>query len=119
MNIRARSAAARLVAVLLVSAAFPLAAADVIGKISYLEGKVEIVRDEGPLDAKLVKEGLALENFDLLKVGPDGELEVQISSPSAPPSTLRWVPARSSRSRSERSARSSRRPSTWSPAPWR
>lgn len=92
MKIRTRTAAARLAAVLLVSAAFPLAAADVIGKISYLEGKVEIVRDEGPLDAKLIKEGLALENFDLLKTGANGKLEVQVTSPSAPSSTIQVGP---------------------------
>jgi hypothetical protein len=92
MKIRTRTAAARLAAALLVSAAFPLAAADVIGKISYLAGKVEIVRDEGPLDAKTVKAGLSLENFDLLKTGADGEIEVQVTSPSAPSSTIRVGP---------------------------
>ena len=92
MKIRTRSAAACLAAVLLVSVGFPLAAADVIGKISYLEGTVQILRDEDSLDARIVKEGLALENFDLLKVGADGELEVQVTSPSAPSSTLRVGP---------------------------
>ena len=92
MKICTRSTAARLAAILLVSVAFPLTAADIIGKISYLEGTVQILRDEDSLDARIVKEGLALENFDLLKVGADGELEVQISSPSAPPSTLRVGP---------------------------
>jgi hypothetical protein len=92
MKIRVSSAAAVLAAVLIVSTGIPLAAADVIGKISYLEGRVEIVRDEGSLDAKIVKEGLALENFDLLKVGADGEVEVQVTSPAAAPATLRVGP---------------------------
>ncbi len=38
MKIRVSSAAAALAAVLIVSTGIPLAAADVIGKISYLEG---------------------------------------------------------------------------------
>jgi hypothetical protein len=92
MKIRMNSTAASLAAALLVSTAFPLAAADVIGKISYLEGTVQVLRDEGSLDAKIVKEGLALENFDLLKVGADGEVEVQITSPAAAPATLRVGP---------------------------
>ncbi len=81
-----------LVAAALAVGALVPAAADTIGEITYLEGTVQVVRDEESLDAKIVKEGLALENLDLLKVGADGELEVKITSPSAPPATLRVGP---------------------------
>jgi hypothetical protein len=81
-----------LVAAALALGAFVPAAADTIGEITYLEGTVQVVREEESLDAKIVKEGLALENLDLLKVGADGQLEVKITSPSAPPTTLRVGP---------------------------
>lgn len=81
-----------LFAAALAAAALMPAAADTIGEITYLEGTVQVVRDEESLDTKLVKEGLALENLDLLKVGADGQLEVRITSPAAPPATLRVGP---------------------------
>jgi hypothetical protein len=49
-------------------------ALDTIGKITHVEGRVEVVRDGAPLEAKLVKEGLDLANFDLLKTGGDGQV---------------------------------------------
>ncbi|MCX7031254.1 MAG: FecR family protein [Spirochaetes bacterium] len=79
-------------AVLFAAAALPLAALDTVGKIAYLEGTVEIVRDEDTLDPALVKTGLALQNFDLLKTGSDGQVEVQITSPMAPATTIRVAP---------------------------
>jgi len=81
-----------LVAAALAVGALAPAAADTIGEITYLEGTVQVVRDEETLEAKIVKEGLALENLDLLKVGADGQLEVRITSPAAPPATLRVGP---------------------------
>jgi len=62
------------------------------GTITYLEGTVEIVRDGEALDANIVKEGLGLANFDLMKVGGDGEVEARITSPTAPATTLRIGP---------------------------
>jgi len=91
MNVRPASVAA-LAAVLLASAALPIAAGDIIGKITYVDGAVEIVRDEETLDAKRVKEGLALQNFDLLVTGADGEVELQITSPMAPAATVKVAP---------------------------
>ena len=69
---------------LLLAVLAPRAAADPAGKIVYLEGAVAIVRDEDTLAAGSVKEGLLLENFDLLKTGADGQLEVLITTPTAP-----------------------------------
>lgn len=82
----------RFAGVLLLAAALPLGALDVVGEISYLAGRVEIVRDGETLAASLVREGLDLENFDLLKTGSDGEVEVRVTSPSAPPTTVRVAP---------------------------
>jgi hypothetical protein len=84
--------AAVLAAALLAAAPLPLEAGESIGKITYLDGTLEIERDEEPLNPKLVKQGLALENFDLLVTGDDGEAELQISSPRSPPSTIRVAP---------------------------
>lgn len=87
MTRRSLSALAFLLAALVVRAA-----ADPIGRIVYLEGTVTIVRDEGTLAAGSVKEGLGLENFDLLKTGADGQVEVLVTSPSTPATTLRVGP---------------------------
>jgi len=81
-----------ILALLLAAAAFPLAADEAIGKIVDLEGPVEIVRDEETLDAKKVKAGFALENFDLLVTGADGQVELQITSPKSPPTTVKVAP---------------------------
>jgi hypothetical protein len=67
-------------------------AAEPIAKIVYLAGTVEIVRDEDTLATKSVKEGFALENFDLLKTGGDGEVELLVSTPAAPATTIRVGP---------------------------
>lgn len=82
----------RFVGALLLAAALPLGALDEIGEIAYLAGRVEIVRDGETLAASLVREGLDLENFDLLKTGSDGEVEVRVTSPSAPATTIRVLP---------------------------
>jgi hypothetical protein len=50
------------------------------------------VRDADTLAAGSVKEGLPLENFDLLKTGADGLLEVLVISPTAPATTIRVGP---------------------------
>ncbi len=81
-----------LVAAVMIAALGPLAAEDAVGKIVYLAGTVEIVRDEDTLAAKVVKEGFALENFDLLKTGGDGEVELLVSTPAAPATTIRVGP---------------------------
>jgi hypothetical protein len=67
-------------------------AAEPIGKIVYLAGTVEIVRDEDTLAAKTVREGFALENFDLLLTGGDGEIELLVSTPAVPATTIRVGP---------------------------
>lgn len=82
----------RIVFAFLLAAALPLGALDEVGEIAYLAGRVEVVRDGEPLEAKAVRAGLALENFDLLKTGSDGELEVRLASPSAPAATIRVLP---------------------------
>jgi hypothetical protein len=92
MKTRALFAAAMLTAVFLPAATPPLGSTDVIGKITYLVGTLAIVRDEDTLDAKIVKTGLALENFDLLITGADGEVELQIESQAAPLTTVRVAP---------------------------
>jgi hypothetical protein len=92
MKLRPAFAAALLAAILMAAAALPLSAAEAVGKIVYLEGAVEVVRDEDTLDARKVKEGLALENFDLVVTGADGEAELAISSPMAPTTTVRIAP---------------------------
>lgn len=92
MKTRALVTAAMLTAVFLPAATSPLASADVIGKITDLEGALEIVRDEETIDAKIVKTGFALENFDLLITGANGEVELQIATQAAPPTTVRIAP---------------------------
>ena len=92
MKLRPAFAAALLSAIVAAAAALPLSAAEAVGKIVYLEGAVEVVRDEDTLDAKKVKEGLALENFDLVVTGADGQVEVQISCPTAPPASIKVAP---------------------------
>jgi hypothetical protein len=92
MRTRPMSAVALTAAVLLAAAALPLAALETVGEITYLEGRVEIVRDGETLAASLVKEGLALENFDLLKTASDGQAELRITSASAPAATIAVSP---------------------------
>lgn len=82
----------RIVFAFLLAAALPLGALDEVGEIAYLAGRVEVVRDGEPLEAKAVRAGLALENFDLLKTGSDGELEVRLAAPSVPAATIRVLP---------------------------
>jgi hypothetical protein len=89
VKIRVPAAAARLAVVLLVAAAFPLAAADVVGKIAYLDGTVEIVRDGETLSRSRVREGFEVQNFDVVKTGPDGEAEVQVNAATVPATTIR------------------------------
>jgi len=81
-----------LLAILLACAALAAAGAQTIGEIAYLEGGVQIVRGGSTLDGKLVKEGLDLANFDLIKTGSDGQVELRITSPAAPAATVTVSP---------------------------
>ncbi len=76
---------------ILIAALAPLAA-EPVAKIVYLAGTVGIERDEDTLAAKTVKEGLALENFDQVSTGSDGEVELLVSLPAAPATTIRVGP---------------------------
>jgi hypothetical protein len=74
------------------AAVFPVAALETIGEITYVEGGLEIARGGAALAPSLVKEGLALANFDLLKTGSDGRVELRISSAAAPATTVTVSP---------------------------
>jgi len=64
-----------------------VSAQDIVGSISYLEGTVEIVRDENDLDGVAI--GQDLQSFDLVKTGSDGQAELAITAPQIPKMTVK------------------------------
>jgi hypothetical protein len=65
----------------------PLAAADKLGDITYLEGEVAVIRDGDEVDG--VQIGQDLQNFDVVRTGADGMAEIAISTPKAPRMTVK------------------------------
>ena len=60
---------------------------DRMGSVTYLEGDVSIVRDGGDLSG--VSIGSDVQNFDLVKTGPDGLAEFSLDAPSVPRMTVK------------------------------
>lgn len=57
-----------------------LAWADPIGKITFFEGTVKIVRDEKTITGDKIDFGAAIENYDMISTGPNSTIEVQLDS---------------------------------------
>jgi hypothetical protein len=62
----------------------PVFSVDSIGKIDYIHGNVEIVRDGDVLTSSDLTEGNAIENYDLIKTSANGEITIVITSPLSP-----------------------------------
>lgn len=60
---------------------------DTIGSISYLEGTVSMVRDGSDVDNVAI--GQDLQNFDLVRTGPDGQAEIAVTTPRLPHMTIK------------------------------
>jgi hypothetical protein len=75
-------------ALLLVAALLP--AAEKLGDITYLEGEVTVLRNSEELDG--VQVGLDIQNFDVMKTGPDGLAEIAVATAKAPRMTIKVSP---------------------------
>jgi hypothetical protein len=60
-----------------------------IGKISYINGPVEISRNGEILDEYDLDIGFEIENFDRVRTGVDGEVIIDIDTPKSPQSEIR------------------------------
>jgi hypothetical protein len=65
-----------------VLSAWPVFAAKVVGEINYVSGEVSIIRNGKTLDAKQVKIGGPVEDFDLVRTGAKGLVELTVRTPS-------------------------------------
>jgi len=74
-------------ALLLGTTAGPIGAAEKLGGITYLEGDVSLIRDGEEIDG--VQIGQDLQNFDVVRTGPDGLAEIAVSTPKAPKMTVK------------------------------
>ncbi|MGA2762173.1 MAG: FecR domain-containing protein [Spirochaetia bacterium] len=81
-----------ILASLILVTAYPALAQDKIGDTVYLEGGVSLERGGQQLDQSEVQTGLAIENFDIVRTGPDGLAEVTIDNPKAPAMTVKVSP---------------------------
>ena len=75
-------------ALLLAAALLP--AAEKLGDITYLEGEVTVLRNSEELDG--VQVGLDIQNFDVVKTGPDGLAEIAVATAKAPRMTIKVSP---------------------------
>lgn len=55
----------------------------IVGRLVYLEGDVELIRDGALRDASGLGPGTTIREFDVLQTGFDGYAEVELSAPSA------------------------------------
>jgi hypothetical protein len=75
-------------ALLLAAALLP--AAEKLGDITYLEGDVTVLRNSEELDG--VQVGLDIQNFDVMKTGPDGLAEIAVATAKSPRMTIKVSP---------------------------
>jgi len=72
----------RTLSVMLLATVIPFAfAGKVIGQITFLTGKVTLVRNGEPLPMAQLKIGTPIEDFDLIRTGPNGKLDLIIRTP--------------------------------------
>jgi hypothetical protein len=64
-----------------------LFAQEKLGSVTYMEGDVTMVRDGTQVDNVAI--GTDLQNFDLVKTGPDGLAELDVNSPQSPRITIK------------------------------
>ncbi|MBN1649404.1 MAG: FecR domain-containing protein [Spirochaetales bacterium] len=67
--------------VILLFVAAMMNAQDVVGSVTWIDGKVEVYRDGEALDWYDVDIGLEVKDFDLVETGPDGYIEVEVLTP--------------------------------------
>lgn len=80
-----------LIVPLLLAVALGLSAQDVIGRITYLEGSPEIVRD-GEVLFDTVDFGFAIENFDSVTTDTEGYVDIDIDSSTGIDATISVQP---------------------------
>ena len=76
-----------LAALLFCAAALLANADDTLGSLTYMEGDVSLVRDGDEVSALAI--GQTVQNFDLVKTGPDGLAEIDITAGGAPQFTVK------------------------------
>jgi hypothetical protein len=74
----------------LLFAAALLPAAEKLGDITYLESDVTVLRDGEERDD--VQIGMDIQNFDVVKTGPEGLAEIAVATPKAPRMTIKVSP---------------------------
>lgn len=82
MDIQRRTAAQIVAAVLFVGFAVPILAQEV-GRLSYLEGDVQLLRDGELREGSDVAIGESILNLDVIQTGFDGYVEVELTAPSS------------------------------------
>ena len=68
---------------------------DNVGEASYLDGSVDVYRGGGKMSGRDVDIGMAIENFDMVKTGNDGQMEITLSAGPAPDTVLKVEPGTS------------------------
>jgi hypothetical protein len=92
MKLYARGLAVALFFLLGAGSAFAIGAGSAfaqaaLGSITYLDGDVTIVRDGAEIDSVAI--GQDIQNFDLVKTGADGQVEIAFTSADAPHLTVK------------------------------
>jgi hypothetical protein len=69
--------------VLLLAAAVSVSAQNASGRVSYLEGSVQVSRGGAYMNSRDVGIGLRIEESDTVETGTDGYVEIEMTAPSA------------------------------------
>lgn len=69
---------------LLTFTSITISAQDSSAIITFLEGIVDISRDGEYLDYNMIDIGTEIENYDLIETGPDGYVELKLTTPVSP-----------------------------------
>lgn len=89
---RHSSRAAAIVAAVALAACLPAAAADRVGEATYVDGQVDVYRAGQQLPARDVGIGSPVENYDILRTGKSGTIEIALNAGRSADSTIRVDP---------------------------
>jgi hypothetical protein len=76
----------------LLAIAAAVSAQDAVGTVDYTEGTYSVVRNGEILDASHLGIGAAVENYDVVRTGSDGVVEITVSTPRAPDMSIKVSP---------------------------
>ncbi len=78
--------------VMIMIAAWAPVFAEQVGEVTFVDGRVEVLRNERTLTEADLNVGTGIENLDRVSTGEDGQVTISINAPNGAPAEIRIAP---------------------------